>query len=285
MPGSTRRERKSWAEARGYDFARTDDYLIDEWTRGAASTGAPARDIASGFEYGHEMLLMDLGGTNVMAMRTGASSDIVVDFRRTDLGSSEDLVPGDEVAGFQSYGSDASVLQRLLDVRVTTALELMPDVVTAVWTESDWVLAQTAERSHAADWEAMLAPLALLADAARTLPPSSEAGLALHIGDFVPSRQMPPRPVAPTRTVGESGRVLAGEESSETTPLVKRPEEPLELPTRAQAQARGVVQPRSIGGDEIDAIADGSPRHQAPEEARVWRDLSSGSTLFDDEQR
>ena len=95
LPGTMRRERRNWAEAKGFEFMKADPYLVDEWTRGVASTGAAPKDIVAGNVYGHEMLLMDIDGVNVMAMRTGAASDMVVDFRRfdrDDAKASEDLL-------------------------------------------------------------------------------------------------------------------------------------------------------------------------------------------------
>ena len=68
---------------------KSDPYLVDEWTRGVASTGAAPKDIVAGNVYGHEMLLMDIDGVNVMAMRTGAASDMVVDFRLSLIHISE----------------------------------------------------------------------------------------------------------------------------------------------------------------------------------------------------
>lgn len=281
LPGATRRERRQWADEKGYTFHRRDEYLVDEWTRGAAATGAAARDIVSGWAYQHEMLLMDLGGTNVMAMRTGWNTDQVVDFRRQSLAVEEgsvDLVEVDRVGDFTVFGSDAGVVQRMVDVRVDTALEQMPEAVTAVWIESDWVLAQTMRGSRGDDWDAMLAPLALLADTARVLPPTSEAGMALPLEDFTASRRMPAAP-APT-LVGADDNADDGEHDSVDTPPVLRPDEPLELPTRTRPQARGVVAPRAVGGDEVDAIADGTPTQHNPDDTRVLRDLTGGSTIF-----
>ena len=84
IPGALRRERRQWAEKNGFSFAKHDDYLVDEWTRGAAAGGAAPKDIVQGSAYGHEMVLMDLGGVNVITKRTGAATEIVVDFRRAD---------------------------------------------------------------------------------------------------------------------------------------------------------------------------------------------------------
>ncbi|WP_157728305.1 hypothetical protein [Corynebacterium cystitidis] len=145
LPGSTRRERRGWAEQREFEFRRTDEYLIDEWSRGAAATGAAPKDIVHGFVYGHEMLLMDLGGVNTMAMRTGVASDVVVDMRRDGFHTSpsHDLLQVMHIEGFTVYATEVGPAERMIDDRVITALENLPEVVSAVWFESDWVLAQT----------------------------------------------------------------------------------------------------------------------------------------------
>ena len=172
LPGTMRRERRNWAEAKGFEFMKADPYLVDEWTRGVASTGAAPKDIVAGNVYGHEMLLMDIDGVNVMAMRTGAASDMVVDFRRfdrDDAKASEDLLLAMTIEGFDVYSSDSAVTERMVDERVHVALQQMPDAVTALWMETEWVLAQTTKQARSAEWDAMLPPLALLADAARVL--------------------------------------------------------------------------------------------------------------------
>ena len=82
VPGSARRERKAFGQQRGWEYAKHDSYLADEWSRGAAARGQEPRDIVAGNFRNHETLLFDMGTIPVMAMRTGAASDIVVDFRR-----------------------------------------------------------------------------------------------------------------------------------------------------------------------------------------------------------
>lgn len=298
LPGMMKRLRREWAEEQGFDFAPTDSYLEDEWFRGAASTGATPKDIVSGSAYGHEMLLMDLGGVNVMAMRTGAATDEVVDFRRAELEAelpSEDLLQAVEVAGFTAFATDVAVAQRMVDVRVETALEDLPAEVTAVWIESDWVLAQYEQNSRPHHWEATRAPLAMLADAARVLPPRSSAAQALRFEDADPSRDMPAK--APAAAVGlrvvggtesraaDSATGTAGADSTDgaDTPPVKRPDEPSVLPSRKIPVAHGEMEQRPLGGDEVDAIADGKERPQVDDSTpRVPRNLSEGSTIFDD---
>lgn len=285
LPGATRRERKSWAEERGFTFTRTDEYLVDEWRRGAAATGAPARDIVIGDAFGHELLLMDLGGINVMAMRTGAASDTVVDFRREDLSAGTvgegDLVLVDQVEGFNVYGTMANTARRFLDSRVRMALGTFPEIVTAVWLESDWVLAQTVRGTKAEDWDEMLAPLALIADAARVLPPRGGTEPELEIADFTPSRHMEPLPVDASFAGGVDADQRPDVSEPSSAPPVSRPDEPLELPSRSRPQARGVVEPSSLGGDEVDAIADGRGP-SASDPTRMPRRQDRGPSIFGD---
>lgn len=285
LPRSLRRERRNWAEAHGFDFSREDEYLHDEWSRGAAASGAVARDIVRGRAEGHELLLMDLGGVNVMAMGTGAASDLVVDFRRSSFGdheSSGDLLEALTVGDFRVFATEQGPAERLIDARVRAALEQLPEIVTAVWLESDWVLAETDRGSRAADWDAMLAPLARLADAARVLPPRESAARPTPVGHLDPTRSMGP----PTggATAVASAAEADEEASAPARPLVVRPEEPLEMPSRVRAEARGVVEPREIGTDEVAAIADGRPPERPGPGgiARMPRDLSGGPSIFDD---
>lgn len=73
------------------------------------------------------------------------------------------------------------------------------------------------------------------------------------------------------------------EDAVPVLPVVARKEDPVQLPTRAAAQARGVVEPRSVGSDEVAAIAKGDkPETGRYNGTRVLRDLSQGSTIFED---
>ncbi|MCK6161302.1 hypothetical protein KZX36_08695 [Corynebacterium simulans] len=278
-----RRERKAWGERHQFEYTKQDDYLADEWMRGAAALGAAPKDIVAGFVHGHEMLLMDLGGINVMAMRTGAASDIVVDFRRIGLAEehfSEDLIKVDDVEGFEMFATDAGVGKRLIDERLEVALEQMPEEVTAAWMESEWVLAQTTKHARGAQWDAMLAPLAKLADCARVLPPRSAAMQVLRMAELDPSREIPeppqPEPTGPT---------LVPDREEIQRPHIQRPEEPVELPSRTRSESLGEVDHSALGADEVDAIADGRERPLLDKaQARMRRDLNGRSTIFGDEE-
>lgn len=298
LPGTMHRYRKEWAEDNGFEMSKSDDYLVDEWFRGAAATGAVPKDIVSGEAYGHELVLMDLGGVNVMAMRTGAASDEVVDFRREHLEateSSDDLMEAVNVCGFDIFATDAGVAQRMIDPRVEAALEAMPEEVTAVWMESEWVLAQYEDQSRPQHWEDTLAPLAMLADVARVLPPRSSAAQTLRFEDADPSREMPEKTPLASAPVGvgsaglhvvkdgETENQVSDDEVGEAQPPVQRPDEPTVLPTRKTAVSHGDVELRPLGGDEVDAIADGKERPQLDADMpRVPRNLPKSSSIFDD---
>lgn len=231
--GPQRRERKTWAQERGFEYAKQDEMLAGEWHRGAASDGAQLRDVISSNAFGHPFHIVDLAGTTVIAMRTGAESNVVVDMRRdgfTPATDSEDLVKVSQVADFTVWGTHPGAVGRFVDKRVRTALEQLPPSVSAVWCEGEWALAQLSAPGTE-DWDAVLAPLGLVADAARTLPPAEDAPLEL--------------PFAPRE---------------ETAP-VQRPEDPVELPTRRTGGERGEqsgiddLEDRGVGDDDVEAIA------------------------------
>lgn len=281
VPGSARRERKAFGQQRGWEYAKHDSYLADEWSRGAAARGQEPRDIVAGNFRNHETLLFDMGTIPVMAMRTGAASDIVVDFRRvgeTVDNPSEDLVYVREEEGFEVFASDAGVGQRLIDPRVSAALHRLPAAVTAVWMEGEWVLAQTTKHARSAEWEELLEPLALLADAARVLPPRSEATQVLRVDELDPSRDIPqppqPEPTGPT--------AVPDRDDSLDAPTIQRPTEPVVMPSRSTSEARGTIDHSSLGADEVDAIADGHerPTHEN-NQARLPRRFDGGSSIFD----
>lgn len=282
LPGSQRRERRHWASKHGFDFIKEDAFLTDEWSRGAASTGAVARDVASGIAEGYETHLVDLAGVPVMAMRRGRNSEVVIDARRATLtidperNDSDDLLEVETVSGFTLLSNMAGVAQRFVDERVQVAFEAMPEAVTAVWFESDWVLAETTKGSTAEDWDNILQPLALLTDASFTLPPRSQ-DKSVNLALIEPTRPKPDTPDDPREPSPE-------QEVDLTQPLVIRPEEPLQMPVRGVQESRGVVEPRALGADDVDSIADGQTTQNYSDYngTRVLRNLSGRSSIFDD---
>lgn len=288
LPGALKRERRHWAEAKNFEFLKSDDYLADEWTRGAAASGAAPRDIVVGNVFGHEMLLMDLGGINVMAMRTGAATEEVIDFRRDNAlmqESSNDLLEAFSAADFTALATDTAVAQRMRDIRVDVALERMPKEVTGIWMESEWVLAQTTKNAMSPVWEEMLAPLALLADAARTLPPRPSSGQELRLEDGDPTRPAPP--AGPVELSGLP-TIRTSPEHFEHPP-VQRPEEPIELPTRVVDDSRGDFDDNDtdaydIGADDVDAIGEQPADNQTPNptDVRITRQQGTDASIFED---
>src|SRR5699024_11896042 len=102
------------------------------------------------------MLLMDLGGINVMAMRTGAASEEVIDFRRGDAltqESSQDLMEAFATEEFTALATDTAVAERMRDIRVDVALQRMPQEVTGIWVGSGWGRAQNTRNCKSPEWE------------------------------------------------------------------------------------------------------------------------------------
>ncbi|MEH0147092.1 hypothetical protein V6D40_05355 [Corynebacterium sp. Q4381] len=233
-----KKTRRAWAEANGFAYAKTDDTLTGEWRRGAAASGAAATNVATGATYGRTTIVADLGGVTVMAMNTGETSDVVVDMRRGEAAAGgDDLVRVADVADFTVYGNHHGPVQRFIDVRVTTALENFPASVTSVWCEGDWVLAEFAAAPSAEDTDAAIAPLGLIADAARTLPPSEV-------------------------------RVLGVEGGVDKQPMLRPP---TQLPTRTTGTARGTAELKVVGADDVDPIAEGAPATEGNDLTRARR--------------
>lgn len=233
-----KKTRRAWAEANGFAYAKTDDTLTGEWRRGAAASGAAATNVATGATYGRTTIVADLGGVTVMAMNTGETSDVVVDMRRGDAAAGgEDLVQVAEAAGFTVYGNYHGPVQRFIDVRVTTALKNLPASVTSVWCEGDWVLAEFSAAPDAADTDATIAPLGLIADAARTLPPSEE-------------------------------QVMGVEGGVDKQPMLRTP---TQLPTRTTGTTRGSAELKVVGADDVDPIAAGAPAAEGTDLTRARR--------------
>lgn len=261
-----KRARRTWARDRGFSFEGADELLASEWSRGAAAGGASARNVATGNAYGHDVHVADLGNSVVVAMGTGAETRVVVDFRREGLAAdtSDDLVELDSDSGFRCFATQAGAGRRFVDSRVLTALEQLPVSVQAVWFEGAWAIAELPRESGPGDWDATLAPLALLADAARTLPPVEDVPLTLPY---------------PTRTIPGEQPVALPE--AEPEPVMQRPEDPVELPTRTTGGTRGEVKDNDLGGDDVKAIA--GDERRVVDLTRVRR-VQGPSSIFDDKE-
>ncbi|MCX7543013.1 hypothetical protein OS128_08800 [Corynebacterium sp. P5848] len=274
LPGFPRRQRRRWATANGYDYSKGDAFLTDEWSYGPAGTGAVARDVVSGVTSGHEFHLTDLGQQTVLAFRRVTGSAAVVEMSRT----ADDRESSFRLGDFAVFCAEPDVARRFVDERVTAAMEALPAAVTMVWTESRWIIAQLVRRSSPADWDAALEPMALLADAACTLPPRAGEAPLRDTGGLDPSRPLPLPHQCPDHTEDET----EGTDVPPAQPLVQRPDEPVERPSRFRSEQRGTVEPRAVGGDEIDAIADGRDVDPQPGGVRVPRTFRTGPSIFTD---
>lgn len=276
---SATRARRNWAQEHEFEYQKEDPYLSDEWSHGFASSNLTAKDVVSGFAAGYELWLVDLGQVTVMAMRRKATSDVVIDIRRilqSDTYKFENLVSVTTFQGFHVFSNNPGAAQRFIDDRVGTAFATMPAKVTAMWLESSWVLAATPKGSVEEDWDAMIQPLALLADAAYVLPPAPGAMPPISYQDSDPTRVLPQAPELPE-----------DEDEPEVTPPMPqlRPkEEPVVLPSRVREESRGSVNSRQVGMDDVSPIADGG-KPADPNDyfgTRVIRDTSQGPSIFTD---
>ena len=147
---SATRARRNWAQEHQFEYQKEDPYLSDEWSHGFASSNLTAKDVVSGVAAGYELWLVDLGQVTVMAMRRKATSDVVIDIRRILQSGTyqfENLVSVTTFQGFHVFSNNPGAAQRFIDDRVGTAFATMPAKVTAMWLESNWVLAATPKGS------------------------------------------------------------------------------------------------------------------------------------------
>lgn len=279
IPGVARRSRKHWAQTHGFEYVKNDPYLTDEWSRGAAAHGAIARDVVSGIAAGHEMYVCDLNGVTVMAMRRSTASEIVIDARRETIvdataEESEDLIAVATQAGFKIFGSEHGPAQRMVDIRTGIALGQFPISTSAIWLESEWALAQFVKGTDPTDWDTAMVPLAAIAEIARVLPPNDKQDQAVDFGENDPTRPLLIAPVAEEEITEEPLPVM---------PKIERKEQTLEFPSRAAGISKGVVEPRSIGGDDVAAIAEGTASiSDSFYGTRMVRNLSGNSSIFED---
>ncbi|WKD58645.1 hypothetical protein [Corynebacterium caspium] len=277
-----RRERQNWAREKGADFRKADPFLNEEWEYGVAASGAPIHDVVSGITpFGAEFHLLDIGENTVLAVRRGAESEVVIDIRRAEKAPAE-LYLVDRIGEVIISSTEEAVARRFIDIRVRTAIQVLPVAIQAVWLETGWVLGQFRAESGPADWEAAIEVLTLLASAARVLPPRGGQGRELAVHQLDPTRPMlaaPPVELASVTTLIPAAAPI---------PPVTRPLEPVDLPTRSQPASFGEAAPvaaETLGMDEVLSIADNLQLQTDPaavQGTRVYRDLSGTSPIFSD---
>ncbi|WJZ03765.1 hypothetical protein CFREI_12540 [Corynebacterium freiburgense] len=326
-------ERRKWAKAQGYSYARKNQHLIRDWSF-LEQTGA-ARDVVSGSVRDVDFYITDIGECTFVGIRRGDASRVSVQaIRANALDSIE--TPLERVlytSGFAVVSNDAGAAERFVDERVDAALEAL-ESAEYIWIDGEWVVGQVSDEM------ASVQPLTLLAEAARALPPAVDTPLDFENGNA--TRALPARlevgsepevledHSGPTlhvvadpdsETVESTGssegeetakinesteaqfeldesnaHELDSEHSADTDFAGAEPYEPepmfepelprpkVDLPSRSVSETRGHLPAHMVGGDAVDSIGD---RGYAPSEEdyispKVARDLSKGSSIFDD---
>lgn len=276
----SRKDRRDWAKTHGYDFGKKDHYLVDEWSDGAIVLQGPARDLVSGSFRGREFHVADVGDRTVMAMRRPAASSIEVDIRREGAaGVRQDCHAVTVVNGWRISSTDPQSAARMIDVRVQRALRHLPDSVTGMWVQSQWVIVGLTG-STSTDWDELLIPLADMSDAAMMLPLFSPQPLDRYDDEHDPTRaDVPPIIMRDDSASGAPHSVSSPPASPGDDGGVE-----VEFPSRTQAETHGTVGDRPVGIDEVAPIAHESMTGRTPEfDGRTAvRTFNESSTIFDD---
>ncbi|AZA10600.1 type III secretion system chaperone family protein [Corynebacterium gerontici] len=271
FPAGLRREKRQWAQSQGFDFEKSDDLLAQEWERGPEGT---AKNIVSGSARGTEIRLFEINGITMMAARRNAASEVLFLAQRE---ADPDLIRVGQADDLVLMGSDQGAVQRMLDERAYRCFSLLPDAVESVWCEADWVLTQLSKPNHQQDWNQTAQAITWLADAAMVLPRRGNTDLPVPLEQMDPTRPLPPTPPA---------QELEQDATAANVPEPEIEATVVELPSRAAKISMGEVEQRPLGGDEIDPIGTGEkPQPSDFQGTRVLRDLSAGSSIFDDVAR
>ncbi|MFO6505636.1 hypothetical protein ACLB3A_09120 [Corynebacterium freneyi] len=295
---AARRARKAWALDRNADFSKIDAEIASWWSR---VPEGDARDVVSGFAHGREMHLCDIGGVTLLALRRPVPSDEIMEFSRDGR---TDLPEVGVEDGVTVSATDPEIIHRIFDSRAHRVLRDIPESITAVWAEGEWVIAAFADGSGPGEWDAALTPLAGFGDIARRLPPSpgsigeldaahrdptrpTAADAARAVGaDTATPGHLRPLPDPSAATAPESATAVAEpvEEAPAWTPPTAS-DHPLETPTRSVGKRMGDGDFRDLGESGADLPALGEdPEHSraAVTGGRIIRPDSGPAGIFGD---
>ncbi|MDO4610610.1 hypothetical protein [Corynebacterium sp.] len=304
FPRHGRRARRAWAREINGEYTRADPRLSAVWAR---TPEGQARDVVSGFAYGSELRLADVGGRTVIALRRDAGSDVVLEFAR-DRGDGLSLV--EEVPGGSVASTDPVLVRRLLTAAEIDSVRRMPGCVEALWAEGEWAIALLARESGPEQWEEALPAVAEFSGVARRLPPT-DGGRSLDPATWDPTR---PRAGdagtdrdsadrgAPAGAAGPMDRHLRAvpdapaaspaepqDEDPVWRPAPVAPAEPVDMPSRSVGRRMGDGEFRDLGsgaGDsasELPALGQDPDHVRAPRTGvRVLRDGDAPSGIFGD---
>ena len=295
---AARRARKAWALDRNADFSKIDAEIASWWSR---VPEGDARDVVSGFAHGREMHLCDIGGVTLLALRRPVPSDEIMEFSRDGR---TDLPEVGVEDGVTVSATDPEIIHRIFDSRAHRVLHDIPESITAVWAEGEWVIAAFADGSGPGEWDASLTPLAGFGDIARRLPPSPGS-----IGEFDAAHRDPTRPTAAdaARAAGAdtappghlrplpdpSAATAPASATAVAEPVKEAPswtpptasDHPLETPTRSVGKRMGDGDFRDLGESGADLPALGEdPEHSraAVTGGRIIRPDSGPAGIFGD---
>lgn len=174
--------RKAWAQERNSVYNRVDHELPSYWQR---TPDGDAKAVVSGFAFGREMHLADVGGITTIAIRRSVSSDEVFELRRSG-GTTLPHVATE--AGLVVAATDPELIHRIFDDRATRMLADVHPAITRMWSENSWSLAQLIDNSVPEDWDGALASLSDFSDIARRLPPAQGETVAPDTNQWDPTR-------------------------------------------------------------------------------------------------
>lgn len=174
--------RKAWAQERNSVYNRVDHELPSYWQR---TPDGDAKAVVSGFAFGREMHLADVGGITTIAIRRSVSSDEVFELRRSG-GTTLPHVATE--AGLVVAATDPELIHRIFDDRATRMLADVHPAITRMWSENSWSLAQLIDNSVPEDWDGALASLSDFSDIARRLPPAEGETVAPDTNQWDPTR-------------------------------------------------------------------------------------------------
>jgi hypothetical protein len=172
---SSNRERRRWAELRGWQFAEFDQVLPTRWERGVLGRGGTATDVVAGSTFTADgrrqvyVLDLDLGGRKTVTLasvRCRRATPVII-----ELWLPEVPVPQDSgldllgpVGSRYAFVADVAVARSLVTPELIDATEEVGADVTVVWLEADWVLAAADPTADPARLERLLRDLGEIAD-------------------------------------------------------------------------------------------------------------------------
>lgn len=310
-----RRRRRAWAQAQGFEFAKSDPALAEQWPDTLLGEGdsTVVRDVASGFFRGYPVHIGDIRGYTVLAMRRAEPSPVHVLFtsggglphglRRAERCDSEP---------FFAYTTDLRALERMMDERVQDGLIALQNVADHIEWEGRWHYIRISRKLDTSVWDQILPYQYHMVNAAMILPPMYTS-VPLEFENADPTRALPgvnwtidtasgrveaPAPESNDRpayiqSVPDEVEKVGVEEEGEDTPRpdITRPAQKIEFPVRANARTEGNIEDFSAShlaedAEETIPVLGEDPGHINPSTAQrphVRRTHDQdGPTIFTD---